>query len=85
MKKNIVALASGISNDYSYSILDGIISYFSDKNVNLIILSARVDDQIASKQSQIGIKLAECNQIDGLIVLSPIFLSRISVLIIYSP
>ena len=79
MKKNIVALASGISNDYSYSVLDGIISYFSDKNVNLIILSARVDDQIASKQSQIGIKLAECNQIDGLIVLSPIFLSRISV------
>ena len=79
MKKNIVALASGISNDYSYSVLDGIINYFADKDVNLIIISSRVDDQLASRHSQIGIKLAECKQIDGIIVLSPIFLSRLTV------
>ena len=78
MKKNIVVLASEIANDYSFSVLDGITNYFSDKNANLIIISARMGDDLASIQSQIGLKLAECEQIDGIIILSSIFLSRIS-------
>ena len=79
MKKNIVVLASEISNDYSFSVLDGITSFFADKDVNLIIISARVGEHIAELHSQIGIKLAECDQIDGIIVFSAIFLSRMPV------
>ena len=78
MKKNIVVLASEIANDYSFSVLDGICNYFSDKNANLIIISVRMADDLPSIQSQIGFKLAGCEQVDGLIVLSSIFLSRIT-------
>ena len=79
MKKNIIVLASEIANDYSFSILDGICNYFSDKNANLIIIPARMGDDLPSIQSQIGIKLAGCEQIDGVIVLSSVFLSRITI------
>ena len=78
MKKNIVVLASEIANDYSFSVLDGITNYFANKDANLIVITARMGDDLASLQSQIGIKLAECQQIDGIIVLSAIFLSQIS-------
>ena len=78
MKKNIVVLVSEIANDYSFSVLDGINNYFANKDVNLIIIAARMRDDLASIQSQIGIKLAECEQIDGIIILSAIFLSRIT-------
>ena len=79
MKKNIIVLASEIANDYSFSILDGISSYFADKNVNLIIISARMGEDLPSRHSQIGLKLTECEQIDGIIVLTAVFLSRISI------
>ena len=79
MKKNIVVLASEIANDYSFSVLDGITSYFADKDVNLIIISARIGNELTSIQSQIGIKMTECEQIDGLIVFSAIFLSRLTI------
>lgn len=79
MKKNIVVLASEISNDYSFSVLDGIKSYFEKKDVNLIIISARIGDQLASKHTQIGLKLAESEHIDGIIVFSAIFLSRLPI------
>ena len=79
MKKNIIVLASEIANDYSFSILDGISNYFADKNVNLIIISARMGKDLPSMHSQIGLKLTECEQIDGIIVLTAVFLSRISI------
>ena len=79
MKKNIIVLASEIANDYSISILDGISNYYADKNVNLIIISARMNEGLPSMHSQIGLKLTECKKIDGIIVLTAIFLSRISI------
>ena len=79
MKINVVVLASEISNDYSFSVLDGIKSYFEKKDVNLIIISVRIGNQLASIHSQIGLKLAECEHIDGIIVFSATLLSRLSI------
>ena len=79
MKKNIVVLVSDIANDYSFSVLDGITNFFADKNVNLIIISARMGQDLPSKQSIVGIKLTETDRIDGIIVLTAVFLSRISI------
>lgn len=79
MKKNIVVLVSEIANDYSFSVLDGINSFFSDKDVNLIIISTRMGEDLASRHSLLGIKLIESNRIDGIIILTSIFLSSISV------
>jgi diguanylate cyclase (GGDEF)-like protein len=79
MKKNIVVLVNEIANDYSFSVLDGINSFFSDKDVNLIIITLRTRNDLVSKQSLLGIKLSENQKIDGIIVLSAIFLSRITI------
>lgn len=78
MKKNIVVLVSEIANDYSFSVLDGINAYFSDKNVNLITIPTRRGDSLAARQYWTGMKLAQSKQVDGVIVLSAIYLSAIS-------
>ena len=78
MKKNIVVLVSEIANDYSFSVLDGIYSYFSDKDVNLITIPTRRGNQLSAKHYWIGMKLAEAEQVDGVIVLSAIYLSAIT-------
>lgn len=79
MKKNIIVLVSEIANDYSFSILDGIISYYKNKDVNLIIISARMAKDLASKHEQVGIKLAGTEKVDGVIVLTAVFLSHITI------
>ena len=78
MKKNIVVLVSEIANDYSFSVLDGIYSYFADKDVNLITIPTRRGGQLSAKHYWIGMKLAEAEQVDGVIVLSAIYLSAIT-------
>ena len=78
MKKNIVVLVSEIANDYSFSVLDGIHSYFADKEVNLITIPTRRGKDISSKHYWIGMKLAETKQVDGVIVLTAIYLSAIT-------
>lgn len=79
MKKNIVVLVNEIANDYSFSVLDGINSFFADKDVNLIIISVRLEENLSSKHSLLGIKLAETERIDGIIILTSIFLSSITI------
>ena len=78
MKKNIVVLVSEIANDYTYSVLDGINDYFADKDVNLIIIPTRRGYDLASRQYWSGMKLASTSQVDGVIVLSAIYLSAIT-------
>ena len=78
MKKNIVILVSDIANDYSFSVLDGIYAYFSDKEVNLITIPTRTKKDLVTWQYWIGMKLAETSQVDGVIVLSAIYLSSIT-------
>ena len=78
MKKNIVVLVSEIANEYSFSVLDGIYSFFADKEVNLITIPTRRGVNSISKQYWTGMKLAEAEQIDGAIVLSAIYLSSIT-------
>ena len=78
MKKNIVVLVSEIANDYTYAVLDGINDFFADKDVNLITIPTRRGNDLASKQYWIGMKLASSSQIDGVIVLSAIYLSAIT-------
>lgn len=79
MAKNIVVLVNEISTDYTFSVLDGIVDYFKDKDVNLILISTRMKDNDMSAQYWSGMKLAEASQIDGAIILSTIYLSSISV------
>ena len=78
MKKNIVVLVSEIANDYSFSVLDGIHSYFADKEVNLITIPTRRGKELSAIHYWVGMKLAETEQIDGVIVLSAIYLSAIT-------
>lgn len=78
MKKNIVVLVSEIANDYTFSVLDGINQFFADKEANLIIISTRYNQNLSTKQYWAGMKLAEANQIDGVIILSAVYLSFIS-------
>ena len=78
MKKNIVVLVSEIANDYSYAVLDGINSFFKDKDVNLITITTKWIQNLLTKQYWIGMKLAGTEQIDGVIVLSSVYLSFIS-------
>lgn len=78
MKKNIIVLVSEIANDYTYAVLDGIHDYFEDKNVNLITMPTRRGDSIASKQYWCEMKSAASEQVDGVIVLSAIYLSAIT-------
>jgi len=75
MKKNIVVLVSEIANDYSFSVLDGIYSYYSDKDVNLITIPTRRGQDISTRQYWTGMKSAAGEQVDGVIVLTGIFLS----------
>ncbi len=78
MKKNIIVLVSEIANDYTYAVLDGINDYFADKDVNLITMPTRRGDNIASKHYWCGMKCAASEQVDGVIVLSAIYLSAIT-------
>ena len=78
MKKNIVVLVSEIANDYSYAVLDGINAFFKDKDVNLITITTKRIQNLLTKQYWIGMKLAGTEQIDGVIVLSSVYLSFIS-------
>ena len=78
MKKNIVVLVSEIANDYTFSILDGINHFFADKDVNLITVSTKLINNVASKQYWTGMKLAAANQVDGVIILTSVYLSFIS-------
>lgn len=78
MKKNIVVLVSEIANDYTFSVLDGIYNYFADKDVNLITVPTRRPKDLTTKHYWIGMKLAETEQVDGVIVLSTIYLSEIT-------
>lgn len=78
MKKNIVVLISEIANDYTFSVLDGIKSFFADKNVNLFIICTRLKRNLISKHYWIGMKLAEGEQVDGVIILTAVYLSFIT-------
>lgn len=78
MKKNIVVLVSEIANDYTYAVLDGINEYFSDKDVNLIVIPTRRAQNLASRQYWTGMKLASSEQVDGVIILSAVYLSAIT-------
>lgn len=78
MKKNIVVLVNEIANDYSFSVIDGITSFFKDKDVNLIIIPTRMGQNLFCTHYWAGMKLASLEQIDGVIVLSAIYLSSIT-------
>ncbi|MBO4532789.1 MAG: GGDEF domain-containing protein [Treponema sp.] len=78
MKKNIIVLVSEIANDYTYAVLDGINDYFADKDVNLITMPTRRGNDIASKQYWCEMKCAASQQVDGVIVLSAVYLSAIT-------
>ncbi len=78
MKKNIVVLVSEIANDYTFSILNGINQFFTDKNVNLFLISTKLIQNLSTKQYWIGMKLAEGEQIDGVIILTSVYLSFIT-------
>ena len=75
MKKNIVVLISEIANDYTFSVLDGITHFFADKDVSLFIICTKMMNNLSSKQYWTGMKLAEGEQIDGVIILSAVYLS----------
>ena len=78
MKKNIVVLVSEIANEYTFSILDGINDFFKDKDVNLIIVSTKLHQNLSSKHYWVGMKLAEGEQIDGVIIVTAVYLSFVS-------
>lgn len=78
MKKNIVVLVSEIANDYTFSVLDGINQFFADKDVNLFVICTKLNQNLSAKQYWIGMKMAEGEQIDGVIILSAVYISFIS-------
>ena len=79
MKKNIVVLVSEIANDYTFSVLDGINQFFADKDVNLFVICTKLNQNLSAKQYWIGMKMAEGEQIDGVIILSAVYISFISI------
>lgn len=82
MKKNIVVLVKEISSDYSLGVLNGIIEYYEQKDVNLIIIPVRnpyEDINNLDNQYWIGMKMISAQEIDAIIILTPIFSSSISI------
>ena len=78
MKKNIVVLVSEIANDYTFAVLNGINQFFAGKEVNLFIVCTKRMNNLAGKQYWTEMKFAEGEEIDGVIVVSAVYLSFIS-------
>lgn len=82
MKKNIAIVINNISSDYSIEFIKAASDYFKDKDANLIITQVQLPEDyygIFEYQYWAGLKLLESDCIDAIIIITPIFLSRISV------
>lgn len=81
MNKTIAVLVNEINADYSLDIIESVKNFYSDKNVNLVIFPVRnpnTDSTSLDYHFWSGIKLLASKNIDAVIVLTPIFLSKIS-------
>lgn len=82
MKKNIVVLVKEVSSDYSLGVLTGIINYYEHKDVNLIIIPVRnpyENNNNLDNQYWIGMRMISAQDIDAIIILTPIFSSSMSI------
>lgn len=82
MRKNIALIINSISSDYSVEFIKGVSNYLKNKDANLIISQVQLPDEhfgIFEYQYWAGMKLLESECIDAIIVVTPIFVSKISI------
>ena len=82
MLKNIPLIINSISSDYSVEFIKGVSDYLKNKDANLIISQVQLPDEhfgIFEYQYWAGMKLLESECIDAIIVVTPIFVSKISI------
>ncbi len=81
MRKNILVLLNDLVSDYSAKVIDGIIDFYKNKDVNLILSNVKTAETISTPSElayMTGLELAKAQNIDAIIVLSAIFSSTIS-------
>lgn len=81
MNKNIIVLVNEINADYSFDIIEGIDQFYKDKDVNLIIFPVRnpnADIKSLDIHFWSAFKILSAENIDAIIVLTPIFCSNIT-------
>lgn len=78
--KNIVVFLQSLSVEYSLSILDGITSYYADKDVRLMIAQTNmkfVENSLFDYQFWVSTDILNSKDIDGIIVISSSYTSAV--------
>lgn len=82
MKKTVALFVQEIWSDYTRGVEKGILDYFKDKDVNVLITHLRLpvyEDESFGMQYWASLNVAKAKNVDAIIVCTPTICSRISV------
>ena len=82
MNRNIAVIINSLSSDYSNEFLSGFYDYFKDTDANLIITQVQLPHTkfgLFEYQYWSGMKILESEDIDTIIVMTPLFTPSMSV------